>query len=185
MGYVLIVAGVLLWSVPHLFRRIAPDVRAGFGDWFKGVVALLLVLSIVLMVWGYRSAAPVDLWYPPEWTKHVNNLLTLVALTLFVGSNAGGRIGARMRHPQLIGFKLWAVAHLLVNGDLASVLLFGGLLAWSVVQLIALNRATNWAPAQAGSVIRDVAAFVIALVLWLAVAYVHVWFGLWPFGGNP
>ena len=183
MGYLVMLAGVALWTGPHLFKRVAPDVRAGFGDWFKGVVALLLVLSIVLMTWGYRAAAPVEVWDPPDWTVHVNNLLTLAALTLFVGSNAGGRIGTRMRHPQLIGFKLWAVAHLLVNGNLAAILLFGGLLAWSVAQLVVLNRRTEWAPAAPGSVVRDAAALVVAGILWLAIAYVHVWFGLRPFGG--
>ncbi len=184
MGYAVMLAGVLLWSGPHLFKRLAPAARAGLGDWFKGVVALSLVAAIVAMTWGYRAAAPVDLWYPPGWTVHVNNLLTLVALTLFVGSNAGGRIATRMRHPQLIGFKLWAVAHLLVNGTLAAVLLFGGLLAWSVAQLVLLNRRADWAPSEPGSILRDVAAFVVAAILWLAIAYVHVWFGLWPFGGG-
>ena len=183
MGYLTLVAGLALWSGPHLFKRVAPDARARFGDWFKGLVALGLVLSIVLMVWGYRAAEPVDVWYPPDWTVHVNNLLTLIALTLFVGSNAGGRIGTRMRHPQLIGFKLWAVAHLLVNGNLAAIVLFGGLLAWSVVQLVVLSRRTEWTPSPPGTIVRDVASFVIAGILWLAIAYVHVWFGLWPFGG--
>jgi uncharacterized membrane protein len=183
MGYLTLVAGLALWSGPHLFKRVAPDARAGFGDWFKGVVALLLVLSIVLMVWGYRAAEPVQVWVPPGWAVHVNNLLTLIALTLFVGSNAGGWIGTRMRHPQLIGFKLWAVAHLLVNGNLAAIVLFGGLLAWAVVQLIVLNKRAEWAPSEPGSIVRDVAAFVFAGILWLAIAYTHVWFGLWPFGG--
>ena len=183
MGYVVMLIGVALWTGPHLFKRLAPEARAGFGEWFKGVVALLLVLAIVLMAWGYRTAAPVDVWYPPGWTVHVNNLLTLAALTLFVGSNAGGRIATRMRHPQLLAFKLWAVAHLLVNGNLAAIMLFGGLLGWSVWQLIVLNRTTAWAPSPPGSILRDGAALVMALILWLAIAYVHVWFGLRPFGG--
>lgn len=183
MGYLAILAGVALWTGPHLFKRVAPGARAGLGEWFKGVVALLLLAAIALMVWGYRAAASVDVWFPPGWTVHVNNLLTLAALVLFVGSNAGGRIGSRMRHPQLIGFKLWAVAHLLVNGNLAAIVLFGGLLAWSVAQLVVLNRTTGWAPSEPGSILRDVSAVVVAGVLWLAIAYVHVWFGLWPFGG--
>ncbi len=185
MGYLTMLTGIALWSGPHLFKRVAPGARAGLGDWFKGVVALLLVLGIVLMTWGYRAAAPVNMWYPPAWTVHVNNLLTLAALTLFVGSNAGGRIATRMRHPQLIGFALWAVAHLLVNGNLAAILLFGGLLGWSAMQVVVLNRTTDWAPSPPGSLLRDVAAAVVAVVLWLAITYVHVWFGLWPFGGSP
>ena len=184
MGYTVLLLGLSVWFGAHLWKRVAPDSRARLGDPGKGLVALLLLVSIALMVWGYRSAVPLDLWYPPEWLKHVNNLLTLIALWLFVGSNAGGHIAKRMRHPQLIGVKVWAIAHLLVNGSLAALFLFGGLLAWAVVEVIVINRSADWEPSEAGSIGRDIGAFLVAVVLWLAIAYAHTWFGLWPFGGD-
>ena len=185
-GYAVLVAGLGLWSVPHLLKRLAPDWRARKGDWVKGVVALLLVASIWVMTQGYRAADPVILW--PRWEPlvHVNNLLTLVAVFLFVASNAGGRVQARMRHPQLTAVKVWALAHLLVNGDLASVILFGGLLAWAVVEVVLINRQKAWAPSEVPSnwYWRDGVALLIALVVYAAIAWVHIWFGLWPFGGG-
>lgn len=182
-GHALLVAGLALWSAPHLLKRVAPAWRARQGDWVKGVVALLLILAIVAMSRGYRAADPVILWPRVEWLVHVNNLLNLVALWLFAASAAGGWIAARMRHPQLTAVKIWAVAHLLVNGSLAAILLFGGLLLWAVAEVVLINRQTAWAPREPGPVWRDGLAFAAAVLLYVAAAYVHVWLGAWPFGG--
>lgn len=181
-GYALLVAGLGLWSAPHLLKRVAPGWRARQGDWVKGVVSLLLILAIWVMSRGYGAADPVVLWPRVEGLVHVNNLLNLVALWLFVASNAGGRIATRMRHPQLTAVKVWAVAHLLVNGSLAAVILFGGLLLWAVAEVVVINRQTEWAPREPGPIARDAVALVIALILYAAIAYVHVWLGAWPFG---
>ena len=185
MGFIILLAGLALWWGAHLWKRLAPASRARFGEPGKGIVAVLLLVALGLMVWGYKAAAVVDLWTPPEFLKHLNNLLTLIAVWLFVASRANGWIANRMRHPQLIAVKTWAIAHLLVNGDLASVILFGGLLAWAVVEVILINRSSDWTPSDAGRRWRDGAALLAALILWVAIAYAHTWFGLWPFGGNP
>ena len=184
MGYVVLLLGLAIWFGAHLWKRLAPASRERLGMPGKGIVAVALVASIPIMSWGYGNAAPVDLWSPPEWLKHVNNLLTLIALWLFVGSNTGGFIAKRMRHPQLIAVKTWAIAHLLVNGSLTALILFGGLLAWAVIEVIVINRRADWAPSEAGSILRDAGALLIAVILWLAIAYAHTWFGLWPFGGD-
>ena len=136
---ILLVAGVLLWSGAHLFKRAAPAARARMGDPGKGLVALLLVASVVMMWLGYRWAPHVPVWYPPEFLKHVNNLLMLFAFYLFGVGAAKGLLAARIRHPQLTAVKIWAVAHLLVNGDVKSFVLFGGLLIWAVVEVIVIN----------------------------------------------
>lgn len=182
MGYVVLLGGLGLFSAPHLLKRLAPDWRGRQGEWVKGVVSILLVLSIVLMSRGYQAADPVFLW--PRWEPlvHLNNLLTLVAVYLFVTSNAGGPVSGRMRHPQLTAVKVWAVAHLLVNGDLASVILFGGLLAWAVAEVIVINRQTEWAPVEGRPWAREGVAVVIALVAYAAIAWVHIYLGVNPFG---
>ncbi|WP_179378236.1 NnrU family protein [Jannaschia marina] len=179
----LLVAGLALWVAAHVFKRLAPEARARLGDPGKGLVAVLVVASIVLMVIGYRQAAFIPLWEPPFFLRHVNNLLMVLAFYVYGVGAAKGLLSARIRHPQLTGFKIWAVAHLLVNGDLASVLLFGGLLAWAVAEVILINRAEPWERPTAVSIKGDFIALLIGLVLMSIAAAVHIWLGVNPFGG--
>ncbi|MBK6468254.1 MAG: hypothetical protein IPL38_06590 [Rhodobacter sp.] len=179
----LLVLGVALWWVAHLFKRLAPGPRVRLGDPGKGLVALALVGAVVLMVLGFRAAGFVELWYPPGWLVHVNNLLMMLSVFLFAADGMRAPVIGRMRHPQLIGFKTWAVAHLLVNGDLASVVLFGGLLAWAVVEVIVINRAQPvWTPkpVRPGANVKAVAATIFAVV---GIMLIHNWLGVKPWGG--
>jgi uncharacterized membrane protein len=178
-----IVLGLALWWAAHLFKRLAPEARGRLGDPGKGLMAVAVVASVVLMVIGYRGNTAPDLWYPPAFLTHVNNLLMLLAVYLYAASGMKTRITRVIRHPQLTAVKTWAVAHLLVNGDLASVVLFGGILAWAVVAVIMINRSepvwTRPAPASAG---REIGAIVGAIVVTGAIGWVHNWLGVWPFG---
>ena len=138
----LLILGVALWWAAHLFKRLAPGPRARMGNAGRGVAAVLILLSVVLMVVGYRGAETVQLWHPPAFLTHVNNLLMVFAFYLYAADGLKTAVTRKIRHPQLTAFKTWTVAHLLVNGDLASVILFGGLLAWAVVTaLIVLGSA--------------------------------------------
>jgi uncharacterized membrane protein len=187
----LIVLGLLMWWAGHFFKRLAPARRAALGDGGRGLVAALVVLGVVLMVIGYRGsewlgiegAAHVDLWYPPAFLTHVNNLLMIFAFYLYAASGMKTRITRVIRHPQLTAVKTWAIAHLLVNGDVASVVLFGGILGWAVVSVILINRAEPRgplpAPAPAG---REIGAVVGALVVTGVVMLVHNWLGVQPWG---
>ncbi|WP_135449187.1 NnrU family protein [Tabrizicola caldifontis] len=179
----LIVLGLALWWAAHLFRRLAPAQRAAMGDAGRGVVALGVLAGLVLMVIGYRGVEQIDLWYPPVFLTHVNNLLMLFAVYLYAASGMKTRITRVIRHPQLTAVKVWAVAHLLVNGDLASVILFGGILAWAVVEVIVINRAEpRPAPPAPAPVGREIGAVVGAVVVLGAIGWVHNWLGVWPFG---
>ena len=180
---ILLVLGLALWWAAHLFKRIAPGPRLAMGEAGKGVVAVALVASVVLMVIGYRGADVVPLWEPPAFLRHVNNLLMLLAFYLFAASGMKTRITGLIRHPQLTGFKTWAVAHLLVNGDAASVVLFGGLLAWAVVAVIVINRTTpRPAPPPPASLGNEIGALVGAWLVLGAVGGLHAWLGYNPFG---
>lgn len=184
MGYVLLIAGLALWTLAHGFRRLAPDRREAMGDAGKGLVALALAAAVALMVFGYKGAAFVDLWTPPEFMTHINNLLMVLAFWLVALSMIPGTISARIRHKQLTATKTWAVAHLLVNGDLASVLLFGGLLGWAVFQVILINRAEpGWTRPEGASVRNDLVALAAGLAAMAAVGFVHNWAGYWPYPG--
>ncbi len=180
---ILLIAGLALFAFSHLFKRLAPAPRGRIGDAGKGIVAIASLAGVALMVTGYRGSEGLDLWSAPAWLRHVNNLMMLLAVYLFVASGLRTRITRAIRHPQLTAVKTWAVAHLLVNSDPASLVLFGGMLVWSVAVVVSINRATPRPapnpPAAAGT---ELAALAIALVLTAGIGWVHGWLGYPPFG---
>ncbi len=183
MGFVLLILGVALWWAAHLFKRVMPEQRAAMGNAGKGAVALALVVAILLMIFGYRMTDFIYVWAPPSFLIHVNNLLVLIAFYMASPAGQKGRLLNGMRHPMLAGFKLWAFAHLLVNGDLASIVLFGGLLAWAVVEVIVINKSEpDWTPGEPGTYGMDAMFFVGSIVLLGIVGYVHGLVGPSPFG---
>ncbi|MBK0327692.1 hypothetical protein I5535_10305 [Rhodobacteraceae bacterium F11138] len=182
MGWVLLILGVALWWAAHLFKRMAPERRAAMGGAGKGAVAAALVVAILLMVLGFRATPFVAVWTPPSFMIHLNNLLVLIAIWMMSPAGQKGLILNKTRHPMLGGFKLWAVAHLLVNGDLASIVLFGGLLAWAVVEVIVINRSQpDWTPGAPGTLSKDAMFLVASLVLMGVIGMIHGWLGYWPF----
>jgi uncharacterized membrane protein len=175
--------GVLLWSGAHLFKRVAPDARANLGDKGRGLVAATLFLSIVLMVIGYRMADGPVWWGRTPALTGINNLLVLAAFYLFASSGMKTRVTRLTRHPQLIGFSLWAVGHLLVNGDLPSVILFGGLLIWAIAEMTIINAQDGpYTPPHPVPVKKEAMAVVAALVVFSVVAGIHWLIGYPPFG---
>ena len=180
---ILLILGLMLWSGSHLFKRLLPDRRAAMGDAGKGVVALLSLAGIVLMVIGYRAAPYIEVWSPPAFLRHVNNLLMVVAVYLLGVGHMWGVVRTKLRHPMLGAVKIWALAHLLVNGDVASIVLFGGLLAWAVVSLILINKAVPvWVRPEVGPVRNDLIHAGVSIVLFGIISYVHIWLGVSPFG---
>lgn len=141
----LLILGLALWWATHLFPIYMAEARAGMisrlGEKpYKGAFALVSLGAVVLMVIGYRQADFIEVWSPPRWTMHLNNLLMLLAVFLMGAKDAKSSAKHFIRHPMLAAVKVWALAHLLVNGDRASIILFGGLLAWAVVAMIGSNR---------------------------------------------
>ena len=184
MGFFILIVGVALWWAAHLFKRVAPARRAAMGNSGRGAVAGALVVSIVLMVIGYRMTGDIFVWAPPTSMMHLNNMLILIAIWMMSPAGQKGRILSRVRHPMQIGFGLWAFSHLLVNGDLASIVLFGGLLAWVPVQMAAINRAEPaWTPRTGGSLGKDGMFLVASVLLLLIIGYVHGLIGPSPFPG--
>jgi uncharacterized membrane protein len=182
---IVLVLGLALWWAAHLYKRLAPDARARLGEKGKGLVAAALLVSVILMVLGYRAAPYVAVWTPPGFLIHVNNLLMLLAFYCYAASGMKTALTRAIRHPQLTGFSLWAVAHLLVNGDLASVILFGGLLVWALVTMALINRAEPvWTPPPPAPARKEAMAVVGAVVVLGVVAAIHTWLGVWPFGGD-
>jgi uncharacterized membrane protein len=179
--------GLVLFLGIHSVRIVAPEFRAaqidarGLNAW-KGIYSLVAIAGFVILVWGYGIARqdPVVFWIAPSWMSHLVALLMLPAMVLLAASQVpAGRIKASVKHPMLLGVKIWAFAHLLVNGDLASVLLFGGLLAWAVVDRISEKkrlRAGITSNPVAGPVKWDVISIVGGLILYLLfIIVLHKW----------
>ena len=185
----ILIAGLIIWTLGHYFKRLMPSGRVALETSIgqgpaKGAIALLLVISIVLMVIGYRSANDLHVYSPMAGIGHLNNLLMYIAILLFGMGSSKGKMRAWFRHPMLMGVITWSVAHLLVNGDLASVILFGGLAIWAIIQMLLINRVVaDWARPEAGPVARDIRLLVIALVLYAIIATIHTWLGYNTFLG--
>jgi len=180
----LLIIGLLLWTFSHTFKRLMPGARASLGEEKgKGVVALLALAGIVLMVIGFRMADGAVLWGRHPATVGINNLLNLLAVYLFAASGMKTWITSKIRHPQLTAIKAWAVAHLLVNGDLPSFVLFGGLVAWAVASVILINRQTeDKRPTGPFEARKEIIAAGASLVVFGLIAWTHYLFGYPAFG---
>jgi uncharacterized membrane protein len=176
-----LVLGLLLWAAAHFFNRAAPKLRRGMGDSGKALVAASSIVGIVLMVIGYRMAEPVALWSLPLWAWHLNNLLMVVAVLLFGLGHSRSRLNRAMRHPMLMAVTVWAVAHLLVNGDVPSLVLFGGMGVWAVAEMIVINRVQpRWVPPPKGNLKGDAIYVVGAIVAFVVIVLVHSLIGPSP-----
>jgi len=185
---ILITLGLALWIAVHYWKRLAPAHRAGMGDKGKGLVAIGVVAAIVLMVFGYRAAEGTVYWGRSGALVGINNLLMVVSFYIYsCGAAPPGKprnlVGTKLRHPQLVGFIVWGIAHLLVNGDSPSFLLFGGLLVWAIGAIILINRAEpNWTPPAYGGAKSEIRVAVISVIMLVIVMLIHNWLGVRPWG---
>ena len=177
----LLIIGIILWSLAHWFKRLAPDARSRLGNAGKGIVTVGILAGLVCMIFGYRAADFIAVWNPPAFMTYINNLLKLVAFFVFGTSATTGRLRGWTRHPMLLSVKIWALAHLLVNGDLASIILFGSMLGWAEASVILINRADpDWTRPEPGEAKKDVLLVVITLVTFTVAVGIHTWLGVSP-----
>jgi len=181
MGLALEIVGLILFLGAHTLtsrRELRAKLIGSLGEGpYKGLYSLASLAGIVLIAWGfstYRASGWVDLWSPPKAMKHVTTALMLPAVILVVASYLRGKIYLTVKHPMLAGVKLWAFAHLLANGDLGSIILFGAVLAWAVYDRISLKRRTDAGapPIPVGGIVNDALAVVIGIVVYLALGFV-------------
>lgn len=176
--------GLLLWSAAHLMKRLAPGLRATLGEGpGKGIIALLLIISIWLMSKGYGMADGAVFWGRSPALVGLNNLLMLLSVYMFAAAGLKTTLARRMRHPMLGAVKVWALAHILVNGDVPSFVLFGGLLAWAVVQMIVINKAQpEWTRPEPVPQNKEWMALGGTVLVYALIAVVHYWLGYPVFG---
>lgn len=183
----MLVLGLVIWTAAHLFKALAPEARSditarlGPGP-SRGLFTAAIVVGLLLIILGYRAAPFVEVWTPPAWTVHLNNLMMLMAVGVFGMSMSKGRSRSWLRHPQLTAVLIWATAHLLVNGDVASMILFGGMAAWAIVDMALISaRDGAWVRPAPGLAAGDVRLVLITIVLFAIITAIHAALGVWPF----
>jgi len=171
-----LILGLIVFLGVHSTRIVADDWRssriASLGErGWKGLYSIAALVGIVLIVWGYGMArtAPVVLWNPPLWTRHLASVLVLIAFVMIVAAYVPrNHFKAAFGHPMFAGVKAWALAHLLSNGTLADLLLFGGFLVWSILGFRSARRRDRKAQVTypAGTARGTVVCLVVGAVAW-------------------
>ena len=175
----LLLTAVLLWSTLHLFPSVLPGAREGLmkrlgAGPYRGLFALSIVASIVLMVFGWKSAVVEPVYVPPLYGNPIITGMMLLSFILFAAANAPGNIKRFLRHPMLSGMALWSAAHLLANGDNRSVVLFGGLGLWAIVAMLTINMRDGAREKPAAVAFpKDLMTIVAAAVIFAIVIYFH------------
>jgi uncharacterized membrane protein len=182
MGLAVLIVGLVVFLGAHVFvtRREARAALIGrIGELpYKVAFALVSLVGLALVVWGfahYLSESYVQLWTPPRFMRHVTVALVWPAIIFVTAAYFPGDIKRKLKHPLLVGVKLWAFAHLLSNGDLGGIILFAAILAWAVFDRITLKRRSDAGapPIPVGGRRNDIIAVVVGTLLYLALGF---WF---------
>ncbi|MCW5688834.1 MAG: NnrU family protein [Pseudolabrys sp.] len=178
-GLIVLILGLAVFHASHLFvrrraARAAAIERLGMSG-YRIAFSVVSIAGLAMIVWGfghYRASGWIDIWYPPAFMRHITELLMLFASVFLVAAFIPSHITARLKHPMLASVKTWALAHLLANGDLGSILLFGSFLAWGVIARIAAKKdGETAAPVAPSGYVGDILVVVIGLALYLALGF--------------
>ena len=179
MGLAVLVLGLVVFIGAHSFvsfREARARAIARLGQGYRVIFGLVSLAGLALIVWGYglyRAHDWIQLWSPPAYMRHITIGLMLFSSIFVVAAFIPSHIKAGLKHPMLAGIKTWAFAHLLSNGDLGSILVFGTFLAWGVYARISAKRRTDVAlPAAPGGWTNDILVVIVGVVVYLALGYV-------------
>ena len=174
-----LILGVLIWSGVHLIPSVARPFRASLierlGEQkYPGLFAMSILISLGLIIFGWRSAPPVPVYAVSSWGRIAALLLVYPALVLFVASALPTNIKRVLRHPQLSGVLVWSVGHLLANGESRSLVLFGGMAAWALVEMLTINRRDGeWVRPEPIPASGDLKPILIAAVAYGVLLFAH------------
>ena len=177
----ILVLGLVLFIGAHVFvtlRAPRAAIIARIGEWpYKGAMSLVSLVGLIMIGYGfgqYRATGGVEVWHPPHWTYYITQILMWPASICVVAAYSRGNIWRRLKHPMLVGVKTFAVAHVIANGDLGSIVLFGSILAWAVYDRITLKRRGDPGapPIPVGGQRNDTIALVTGTLLYLVLGLV-------------
>jgi len=193
MGLAIEILGLIVFLGAHVFvsmrnERAALISRIGRGP-YLGLFTLVSIVGLVLLGFGfarYRAEGLIPVWYPPAWTRQIVVAAMWPASIAVVAAYIPGDIKRVLKHPMLVGVKIWAVAHLCANGDLGGMILFGAVLAWAVYDRITLKGRSDPGapPIPLGGRRNDIIAVVVGTILYLVLGFVFhpIVIGLPAFG---
>jgi uncharacterized membrane protein len=180
MGLALEILGLVLFLGAHVvvsMRKSRGALISAIGRGpYLGLFSLVSIAGVVLLGYGfalYRAAGPLPVWYPPAWTRHIVVALMWPASIAVVAAYIPGNIKRALKHPMLLGVKLWAIAHLCANGDLGSMILFGSILVWAGYDRVTLKfRAdAGGPPIPLGGWRNDIIAIIIGTIIYLVLGF--------------
>jgi uncharacterized membrane protein len=181
MDLAILVVGLVVFIGTHVFvsfRDQRAELIARIGDWlYKALFSLVSIVGVILIAQGfadYRAISRIDVWYPPAIMRLFSAALMWPAIVCVVAAYFPGDIKRWLKHPMLVGVKLWAFAHLLISGDLGSIILFGSILAWAVYDRISLKHRSDLGspPIPIGGRTNDVITIIVGSIFYLALGLV-------------
>ncbi len=183
----LLIAGVLLWCAVHFVPTLAKNFKASLvtrmgATPYKGLFAGLIFTALALIIIGWNRVEPLNLYDPPVWGVQVNNALMVLSIFLFVAAQRQTIVRRVLRHPMLTGLAVWGIAHLFVNGDQRSLIVFGGLTVWAVLEIRLINaRDGAWSKPDAPGAKTEIIGLLITAVALGVIAFLHNLAGVSPF----
>lgn len=175
----ILITGLLLFFAGHclpMFPQHRSKLVNGLGDKkYKGLFSLVAAAGFALILWGFSRAPFVDVWQPPAWGYRSAMLIMPVAFVALVASQMPNNFRRVVRHPMLLGVAAWALAHLLSNGDLASLLLFGSFLLYAIVDILSANRRGATVSSAKLPMRQDLIVILVGFAAFLVVRYLHGW----------
>src|SRR5262245_22033247 len=182
IGLAIMILGLAVFLGSHVFITVRPErakliARLGEGA-YKGLFSLVSIIGIILIAYGfarYHATGWIEIWSPPRWTRHVTEALMWPAVIFVLAAYIPGHIKRVLKHPMLVGVKLWALAHLIANGDLGSIILFGSFLAWAAFDRVTLKHRSDAGapPIAVGGYRNDFIAVVAGTLVYFALGF---WF---------
>ncbi len=176
-----LIFGNLLWADVHLFKRVLPDMRAKLNERLgekgaKGLVTLLLVISLIMMIQGFRQMGWDMLYHPPAWLRGIGSIFAFLGLLFFGAAHSKSRVRGLVRHPMLTGVVLWSVGHYMITGLTSGFILFTGMLIWAVTEIRLINRQEpDYTPYRDGTLKGDIRLIIITIIITAIVIAAHFW----------
>jgi uncharacterized membrane protein len=177
-----LVSGIVVWATIHFVPSVLPGVRGkmitAMGEkTYSGLFALVVLGALIMIIGGWRTTVPVAIYAPPGWGPNFAFLLMFAAVVLFGAAHSRTNIKRVIRHPQLTGMMFWSIAHILSNGDLRSLVLFGGLGAWAMAEMSLINhREGMWVKPDRASLKSEAIGATIGTVVFLVLVALHPYF---------